>query len=110
VRPPSGRKLVRRLLEQAGYASGLLLISLVLGMVGYHWIARLSWVDAFENASMLLGGMGPVGEISTDAGKIFSGLYALYAGVIFLAVTALMLAPVVHHVLHRFHWEMNRPE
>jgi len=79
-------------------------------MVGYHWIARLSWVDAFENASMLLGGMGPVGEISTDAGKIFSGLYALYAGVIFLAVTALMLAPVVHHVLHRFHWEMNRPE
>jgi len=96
---------MRHLTHQAAYAAGLVLASLVLGMAGYHWIARLSWVDAFQNASMLLGGMGPVGQVATRAGKIFAGLFALYAGLVFLAVTALVMAPVFHYVLHRFHWE-----
>ena len=74
-------------------------------MLGYHWVARLSWVDAFENSAMLLGGMGPVGEVVNSAGKVFSGVFALYAGLVFLAVTALVLTPVFHHALHRFHWE-----
>ena len=107
-RPPSRRTLVRRLRRQGGYAAGLVIASLVLGMAGYHWVAGLPWVDAFENAAMLLGGMGPVGEVATRAGKVFAGLFALYAGLVFLAVTALVLAPVFHHVLHRVHWETNR--
>ena len=76
-----------------------------MGMAGYHWVAGLSWVDAFENASMLLAGMGPVGAVTSRAGKIFAGVFALYSGLVFLAVTALVLAPVFHYVLHLFHAE-----
>lgn len=88
-----------------------MIASLVLGMLGYHWIAGLPWVDAFENAAMLLGGMGPVGnDVATRSGKIFAGMFALYAGLVFLVVTALVLSPVFHYVLHRFHWEASHPE
>ncbi len=79
-------------------------------MAGYHWVARLSWVDAFQNSAMLLGGMGPVGEVTTTAGKIFAGFFALYAGLVFLAITALVLLPVFHHALRRFHWEADSEE
>jgi hypothetical protein len=108
LQPPSRRKFLRHLAQQAGYAAGLVVGSLALGMAGYHWFAGLRWVDAFQNAAMLLGGMGPVGEVASDAGKIFAGVFALYAGLVFLAVTALALAPVFHYVLHRFHWEATR--
>jgi hypothetical protein len=74
-------------------------------MLGYVHYERLAWRDAFLNAAMLLGGMGPVDAPRTDAGKIFAGLYALYAGLVFLIVAGVLLAPVVHRVLHRFHWE-----
>lgn len=77
-------------------------------MAGFHWVADLQWVDSFENSAMLLGGMGPVGEVRGDAGKIFSGAFALYAGLVFLLVSALVLTPVLHYVLHRFHWESDR--
>jgi hypothetical protein len=111
VRRPSRRKLVRHLTRQAGYAAGLVVASLAIGMAGYHWVAGLTWVDAFLNAAMLLGGMGPVGDqVVTSEGKIFAGLFALYAGLVFLAVSALLLAPVFYHVLHRFRWETSRPE
>ena len=110
MRPPSRRKLIRHLTQQAGYAAGLVVVSLAIGMAGYHWVARLSWLDAFENSAMLLGGMGPVGVVANRAGKIFAGLFALYAGLVFLAVTALVLTPVFHYTLHRFHWEADRPE
>ena len=88
----------------------LVIGSLLLGMAGYHWIAGLSWVDAFENAAMLLGGMGPIGEVATRSGKIFAGMFALYSGLVFLVVTALVLSPVFHYVLHRVHWESSHPE
>lgn len=110
TRPPSRAKFLRSLRQQGGYAVGLILVSLAIGMAGYHWIARLPWVDAFENAAMLLGGMGPVGNVENAAGKIFAGLFALYAGLVFLVVTVLVLTPVFHHALHRFHWESDRAE
>jgi len=83
----------------------LLVASLALGMLGYMAFEHLSWIDAFLNASMLLGGMGPVNLPQTAAGKLFAGLYALYAGLVFIVTAALLLAPVLHRVLHRFHWD-----
>lgn len=88
----------------------LVVASLLLGMAGYHSIAGLPWIDAFENSAMLLGGMGPVGDVRNAGGKIFAGLFALYAGLVFLVVTALVLAPVFHYALHRFHWEADNTE
>lgn len=79
--------------------------SVALGTFGYHVIARFSWVESFLNACMLLGGMGPVGELKGDAAKIFAGLFALYAGLIFVVVSGLLLAPMLHRVIHRFHWD-----
>jgi len=110
MQPPSRRKLVHYLIRQTGYGAGLVAVSIALGMIGYHWIAGLNWDDAFQNAAMLLSGMGPVGELKTRAGKIYSGLFALYAGLVFLAVTAFVLTPVFHYVLHRFHWETKRSD
>ena len=106
--PPSRRRLVHRLTEQAGVAGLLVAASLALGVIGYHWVAGLTWVDAFENAAMLLGGMGPVSQVVNLWGKIFAGVFALYAGLVFLAVTALFLMPVFHYTLHRFHFEADR--
>lgn len=83
-------------------------VSILLGMTGYHWIAHYAWIDAFLNACMLLGGMGPIGELRTDEAKLFAGAFALYSGLVFLVVTALALTPVFHWVLHRFHWEWMR--
>jgi len=85
-------------------AVGLLAVSLAIGMVGYHWLAPMGWIDAFLNAAMLLGGMGPVDPPpANDAVKIFAGVYALYCGVVFIATAGLVLAPVGTHILHRFH-------
>jgi hypothetical protein len=77
-------------------------------MAGYRYYERLPWLDAFLNAAMLLGGMGPVEDPQTAGGKLFAGLYALYAGPVFLVATAIILAPVVHRVLHKFHWEATK--
>lgn len=79
--------------------------SLAAGMAGYVHFEGMSWLDGFLNASMLLGGMGPVATPVTTGGKLFAGLYALYAGIGFLIVAGIILAPVVHRLLHRFHWE-----
>jgi hypothetical protein len=110
LKPPSRRRLVQKLSRQSVYAGGVIIISLLIGMVGYHVTAGFGWVDSFENASMLLGGMGPVGPVEGTTGKIFAGVFALYSGLVFLAVTALVLTPVFHHVLHRFHWDATHPE
>jgi hypothetical protein len=77
--------------------------SLLLGMAGYHWLEGLSWIDSLVNASMLLGGMGPVSGIQTNAGKIFASFYALYSGIVFLFVVGIMFAPLFHRFLHKFH-------
>ena len=110
LKPPSQRRLAQKLTLQAVYATGVIVVSLLIGMVGYHVTAGFGWVDSFENASMLLGGMGPVGAVEGTTGKIFAGLFALYSGLVFLAVSALVLAPVFHYVLHRFHWDATHPE
>jgi hypothetical protein len=82
---------------------GLMVFSLALGMAGYMGFERMSWQDAFVNSAMLLGGMGPVGELKTNAGKIFAGCYALYAGLVFIISAGIVLAPVLHRLMHRFH-------
>lgn len=94
----------RRLLLHLGVATGLLAVSLAAGMVGYVQFEQLPWMDAFLNAAMLLGGMGPVDAPRTDAGKLFAGLYALYAGLVFIVSAALVFTPVLHRVIHHFHW------
>jgi hypothetical protein len=81
--------------------------SLAFGICGYHWIAHYSWIDSLLEASMLLGGMGPVGTPPNDAAKIFASVFALYSGVVFLVLAGLLLVPVFHRVLHRFHWEAD---
>lgn len=110
LKPPSRRRLVRHLSRQSVYAGAVIGVSLAIGMAGYHLCCGFGWVDAFENASMLLGGMGPVGPIDHPGGKIFAGVFALYSGLIFLVVTALVLTPVFHHVLHKFHWDATHPD
>ena len=105
----SQREFVRRLGLNGSYALVVIVVSLAVGMVGYHWLAHQSWVESFLNTSMLLGGMGPIGDLPSDAAKIFAGLFALYAGLVFLVVAILLLTPVFHRVLHHFHWEINAP-
>jgi hypothetical protein len=95
----------RRLLAHVSVALGLLLVSLLAGMLGYSYFERLSWLDAFLNSAMLLGGMGPVNPPLTSGGKLFAGLYALYAGLVFIVTAALVFTPIVHRVLHSFHWD-----
>lgn len=97
-----------RLVQQGGLACAIIVVSLVIGMAGYHWLGGFGWVDAFLNAAMILGGMGPVGDLKATSAKIFAGVYALYAGVVFLVVAAVMLTPVFHRVLHRFHWDADQ--
>ena len=81
--------------------------TLLLGMAIYHWVEGLAWPDSFLNAAMLLGGMGPVDPLRTTAGKWLAGIYALLDGVVLLVLAGVMLAPVIHHVLHRFHLETD---
>jgi hypothetical protein len=81
----------------------VLAICLLIGVIGYHAWAGAGWIDAFHNASMILSGMGPVIEIKTTAGKIFSSLYALFSGVVFITNIGVILAPSIHRLLHRFH-------
>lgn len=97
------RMFLARMFLHFGLAATVILGSLLMGVVGYHLLAHMGWVDSFLNASMILGGMGPVGELPSDAAKIFAGCYALYSGVVFIAVAGLMIAPVAHRVMHRLH-------
>ena len=104
------RKFIRRLLKYASIAVGLVLVSLVIGMAGYHLFEGLSWVDSFLNAAMLMGGMGPVNAFQTDSGKIFAGVYALYCGMILLIAVGIFAVPVVHRFLHHFHLESEKKQ
>lgn len=109
IKPPIPRKLfVKRVVLHAIAASALLLISLAIGMAGYMHFEVLAWRDAFLNAAMLMGGMGPVDAPKTDDGKLFAGLYALYAGLVFIVTVGLVLTPVVHRLMHKFHWQQDR--
>src|SRR5262245_36090595 len=92
-----------RILKSIMLASVLVGISLGIGMVGYAHLEKMSWLDAFLNAAMILGGMGPVATLQTDAGKLFAGWYALYSGLLVVLTTGIVLAPIAHRVLPRFH-------
>ena len=96
-------EFIARLARSGGIALGLIVISLLAGMVGYHALEGLNWIDAFLNAAMLLGGMGPVNAPASFGGKLFAGLYALYCGLVVIVVAGLLLAPVAHRILHKFH-------
>lgn len=98
-------KFFARFARHAVLGAGLMLGSLGIGIAGYHLLEGQAYVDALLNASMLLGGMGPVGELHTSAGKIFASLYALFSGTVFLVVVGVVFAPVIHRALHRFHLE-----
>ncbi len=97
-------QFLRRVLLHAALVTGLIVASIAIGMLGYRYFEDLAWIDAFLNTSMLLGGMGPIHFPQTEAGKLFAGFFALYAGLVFIAVAAVALAPVVHRLLHHFHW------
>lgn len=104
-RPISPDEFLQRLLRHFAVALLFAAGSLFAGMAGYVHFERMSWLDAFLNASMLLGGMGPVQVPLTPAGKLFAVLYALYSGVGFLIAAGILLVPVMHRLLHRFHWD-----
>jgi len=104
VPPLSRAKFARRLANHFAVASGFVAFSLLIGMVGYHHYEHLGWLDSFLNASMLLGGMGPLESPQSSGGKLFAGCYALYAGLVFLVAAAILMAPALHRLLHKFHY------
>ena len=104
------RLFLRRLARWSEAAGAILVGSLALGTCGYHLLEGLPWVDALLNASMILGGMGPVDPIRTTAGKLFASFYALYSGLAIISIAGLLLAPLVHRFLHKFHIEGSRED
>lgn len=95
----------RRMLLHFALAAALLIVSLAVGVAGYWYFENLPPLDGFLNSAMLLGGMGPVNPPSTSGGKLFAGIYALYAGLVFIVSAALVFTPIVHRVMHKFHWD-----
>lgn len=94
-----------RMMKFLGIAAFVVGVALMIGVVGYHTLAEMDWVDSLLNASMILGGMGPMGELKTDAAKIFASAYALFSGLVFISVMGIVLAPAAHRALHLFHLE-----
>jgi hypothetical protein len=94
---------ISRLARSGLVAAALVAVSVLLGTLGYHAIAHFGWDDSFLNACMLLGGMGPVGDLPNAPSKIFAGLFALYAGLVFLIAAAVLMTPIFHRLLHHFH-------
>src|SRR5437763_16698073 len=92
-----------RLARHFGAAFALLVSALGVGVLGYRWTEDMPWIDALLNASMILGGMGPIGDLKTTPGKLFASGYALFSGVFFLAFASILMAPIAHRFLHRLH-------
>ena len=102
-----GHRFALRLLRHLFIAAGIVVVSLVVGIVGYEHFEHLGLRDAFLNAAMLLGGMGPVDVNLSPAGKVFAGAFALYAGLVFVVAAGVLLAPVVHRILHSVHCDLD---
>jgi len=100
-------RFILRFVKSLGTALAIVLIALAVGIAGYHWIVGLSWIDALLNASMILTGMGPVDQMTTAGDKLFASMYALFSGLIFVSVTALILIPIGHRIMHLFHHHKN---
>lgn len=94
---------IQRLTLSILIAFGLITIALSIGIAGYHFIAGFNFVDSLLEASMILGGMGPVNQLPNDGAKIFASAYALFSGLVFIAVLGIVLAPITHRMLHKFH-------
>lgn len=99
------RVFYSRLSRSAILGAAIILASLCIGMVGYHYFEKLPWLDAFTNASMILSGMGPLAPIQTTAGKLFAGCYALFSGIAFISSIGIVFTPIYHRFLHKFHVE-----
>jgi sterol desaturase/sphingolipid hydroxylase (fatty acid hydroxylase superfamily) len=98
----------RRMVLHSAIASGVIAVVLAVGMWGYMYYEKLGWRDAFVNAAMLASGMGPIKTDLSDGGKVFAGIYALACGLVVIGIAGLLLAPAVHRVMHKVHWE-DRP-
>src|SRR2546428_5369104 len=98
----STREFVTRVMQHGGIVVLVLGAALIIGVIGYHTFVGLPWIDALLNASMILGGMGPVDPVRTAAGKLFASFYALFSGLVIIAVTGILLAPFLHRLLHKF--------
>jgi hypothetical protein len=96
-----------RVARHVAYAFCAVMVALGVGVAGYHYLDSLGWIDALVNASMILGGMGPVDPLRSDAAKVFASLYALFAGLVFIGLLGFLLAPFAHRIIHRFHLEEN---
>jgi hypothetical protein len=94
-----------RLFRHGVIATLVVGVALGIGVLGYHHFENLSWLESLENASMILGGMGPVDEMHSDAGKLFASAYALFSGLVFIGVMGILLTPVAHRLMHAFHLE-----
>lgn len=103
------RTFISRLFRSLAIAAGILLPSLGLGVLGYHFLSGLAWIDALLNASMILSGMGPVDPLRTVPAKLFASCYALFSGIVFITTAGVLLAPVFHRFLHRFHLGIEPP-
>jgi hypothetical protein len=99
------KKFFIRLIKYALISISVIAFSLLIGMVGYHQLEGLPWVDSFLNAAMLMGGMGPINALHNQPAKIFAGIYALYCGMVLLIAVGIFAAPILHRFLHRFHLE-----
>jgi len=98
------REFRLRVVRQVCWIALIILAALGIGVLGYHFLGGLSWIDALLNASMILGGMGPIDPLPNNAAKLFASFYALFSGIVFIAVAGLLIAPFAHRLLHRFHW------
>jgi hypothetical protein len=101
------RQFAGRVAVSFGVASTLIGVSLLGGMIGYHFLEGMAWIDAFVNASMILSGMGPLDPPKSQGGKLFAGLYALYSGLALILAAGILFTPVIHRMLHQFHLESD---
>ena len=96
---------IRRMAATFAAALGMIAVALGTGVCGYHWLAGLNWLDALLNAAMILAGMGPVDRLETDGAKLFASAYAIFSGLVFISIMGVILAPVVHRIIHKVHLE-----
>jgi hypothetical protein len=94
---------IKRMIASFGVSITMIAVALGIGVCGYHWTADLSWLDSLLNASMILGGMGPVDRLVTNGAKLFASAYAIFSGLMFISVMGVILAPMIHRIIHRFH-------
>ena len=106
----SSREFFGRMVRTVAVVAGIVAFSLFMGSAGYHYLGDLPWIDALLNASMILGGMGPVDPIHSSVAKLFASFYALYSGIAFLTMVAILMAPLLHRFLHKFHLEVSEED